>query len=111
MSPTEEDDWNASHEEHLSSTRPVMRFQLDNEPVAEVPLHYTDCGLDNVWLLSGFAIERDPRFGELISIQHEDDLLRAIALRLINQSATGAEARFLRKLIGPTVFWQIEKIG
>jgi hypothetical protein len=86
-----------------------MRLQLDNDPVADTPLRYTECGLDDVWLTSGFTVEVDPLYGTLITIRQEDDLCRAIGLRLVEQALAGPEARFLRRLIGPTLFWQVEQ--
>jgi putative transcriptional regulator len=60
--------------------------------------HYTDSGLDNVWLENGFTIENHPHYGELISITNVRGLHETIARWLIRQprTLTGAEFRFLR---------------
>ena len=61
--------------------------------------HYTECGLDNVWLLNGYMIEQHPNYGELFAIDHVDDLHRFIGRSLIAlpRLLNGAEFRFLRR--------------
>lgn len=60
--------------------------------------HYTESGLDNVWLENGYKIEPHPQYGELISIVNVKGLHEAIGRWLVNQPRTlvGAEFRFLR---------------
>jgi DNA-binding transcriptional regulator YiaG len=60
--------------------------------------HYTDSGLDNVWLENGYTIEEHPNYGPLISIKNIRGLHEAIGRWLISQPRTlsGAEFRFLR---------------
>lgn len=59
--------------------------------------HYTTCGLDDVYLLNGFEVQK---FGgqEAVAIHDIDGLHRVIALTLVQQEAriTGKEFRFLR---------------
>lgn len=59
--------------------------------------HYTECGLNNVWLVNGFEIHRTP-YGEGVSIHDVDGLNVAIGLALVEKSAplTPEEFRFLR---------------
>src|SRR5688572_4914880 len=59
------------------------------------PLHYTWCGLDDVYLRSGYHV--DPETGD-ITIQHLDGLHRAIGdyLARHKKTFTGKEIRFLR---------------
>lgn len=59
--------------------------------------HYTDSGLDNVWLENGYAVHSTP-YGEGISIQDTEGLHRAIGQWLISlpKPLNGAELRFLR---------------
>jgi DNA-binding transcriptional regulator YiaG len=59
--------------------------------------HYTDSGLDNVWLENGYTIHQTP-YGEGISIQNTEGLHRAIGEWLIAlpKPLSGAELRFLR---------------
>lgn len=59
--------------------------------------HYTDCGLDNVWLASGYKRVSSP-YGEGVSINDMDGLHRCIADLLVNKQGplTGSEFRFLR---------------
>jgi putative transcriptional regulator len=63
-----------------------------------VVYHYTESGLDNVWLENGFTVENHPAYGELVSIADIDGLHRAIGRVIVNQvrSLNGAEFRFLR---------------
>lgn len=61
------------------------------------PLHYNWCGLDDVYLRSGY--DRVPTDdGDDIVIQDMDGLHRAIALRLatVKKTLNGKEVRFLR---------------
>ncbi len=65
------------------------------------PFHYTACGLDNVWLLSGYEFLSTP-YGDGVTIRHMDELHRLIARGLIRDKKTlsGKEFRFLRKEMG-----------
>ncbi|SOC02161.1 helix-turn-helix domain-containing protein [Rhodobacter maris] len=59
--------------------------------------HYTECGLDTVYLLNGFEVTETP-YGRGVSIHDVDGLHRAIGLQLSEQSAplSGREFRFIR---------------
>jgi len=63
------------------------------------PYHYTECGLDNVYLFSGYDIELDPEYGETVSVKDAAALHVAIGIALCQTKKTlsGAELRFLRK--------------
>jgi len=69
----------------------------------KTPLHYTDCGLDNVYLVSGYEIENTP-YGEGLAIKNLDQLHKAIGLNLSSQKKvlSGKELRFLRKQMNLT---------
>jgi DNA-binding transcriptional regulator YiaG len=60
--------------------------------------HYTECGLNNVWLRNGYKVEKTP-YGEGVAIEDADGLHLAIGLRLVRDKPrlSGAEFRFLRK--------------
>lgn len=62
------------------------------------PLHYTDCGLDSVYLVSGYEIADTPH-GKGLSIKNLDQLHQAIGCQLASQKKVlaGKELRFLRK--------------
>lgn len=64
-------------------------------------LHYTACGLDNVWLASGFSC-KTTRHGEAVSVEDVDGLHRLLALALIDKPGrlSGKEFRFLRVQLG-----------
>lgn len=65
---------------------------------ARSPYHYTECGLSNIWLVSGY--EEEEYDGECyISIKDADALHHAIALHLVRQKSElkGEQVRFLRK--------------
>jgi DNA-binding transcriptional regulator YiaG len=66
------------------------------------PYHFKASGLPNVYLLNGVRIERDPDYGELVTIDHLPDLIMAIAFSVVSkpERLTGAEMRFLRKRMG-----------
>lgn len=63
----------------------------------KAPFHYTACGLDDVYLLSGYEVEETP-YGEGISIKNADGLHRAIGIFLVRNRKllSGKEVRFLR---------------
>jgi len=65
---------------------------------AKKPYHFTECGLDNVYLLNGFHIH-ETESGKGISFEDLEELHRAIALHLVrcDTHLSGKEFRFLRK--------------
>lgn len=64
-------------------------------------LHYTSCGLQNVWLMNGYRKKRTPH-GMAVAIENLEGLHRVIAKFLITYKPrlSGAELRFLRKELG-----------
>ena len=59
--------------------------------------HYTDCGLNNIYLVNGFnTIKTD--YGNAVSINNMDGLHKSIGLLLISsvRDLSGDEIRFLR---------------
>ena len=66
-------------------------------------LHYTACGLDNVWLANGFAI-KETKYGTGVSIEDVDGLHRLLASNLVEKEGllSGKEFRFLRVHLGLT---------
>jgi DNA-binding transcriptional regulator YiaG len=65
--------------------------------------HYTECGLDDVYLLSGFEYIATPR-GRSVRIHDLEGLHRAIGTVLVRdrQSLNGREFRFLRHELNQT---------
>ena len=65
--------------------------------MANSTYHYTECGLNNIYLLNGFCYI-DTQRGEAVSINDIDGLHRAIGLFLVTnkKDLTGDELRFLR---------------
>jgi len=65
--------------------------------------HYTDSGLDNVYLENGYTIHQTP-YGEGVSIEDTEGLHQAIGQWLVSlpKPLTGAECRFLRLEMGMT---------
>lgn len=59
--------------------------------------HYTDGGLDNVWLADGYEIRKTP-YGEGVSIDDLDGLCVAICLALAKRPSplSGTEFRYIR---------------
>ena len=81
---------------------PMMFGSIGNVPVGE-PLHYTTCGLDNVYLVSGF--NREKMDGEeYTSVDNVDGLYQLIALHLtvLLRPLRPQEIRFLRKYLNIT---------
>ncbi|HTJ93539.1 MAG TPA: helix-turn-helix domain-containing protein [Pararobbsia sp.] len=59
--------------------------------------HYTETGLQNVWLANGYH-RRKTTYGDAVSIEDADGLHRAIGRALAHKSyLTGSEFCFLRK--------------
>lgn len=63
--------------------------------------HYTECGLNNVWLINGY-VEHVTPYGKGVSVRNADDLHDQIAKSLAHagKKLTGKELRFLRCLVG-----------
>ena len=59
--------------------------------------HYTQCGLDDIWLVNGYEIYDTP-YGKGVSVQDVEGLSDLIAISLTEKPAplTGKEFRFLR---------------
>jgi len=73
------------------------RFRRKGEK-DQAPYHYTECGLDDVYLLSGYEKQQTP-YGEGVSIKDVDALHRTIGFCLVTKKKvlSGSELRFLRK--------------
>jgi putative transcriptional regulator len=67
------------------------------------PLHYRACGLEDVYLVNGFTIEKTD-YGSSTAIHDIEDLHRAIAKHLVRDKKrfSGKEFRFLRKQMDKT---------
>lgn len=80
----------------------VTAWQLDGDDVKE-PLHYPECGLDDVYLLNGYETVETP-YGSGIAVKDVDALREAIAWHLATRkkALTGKEIRFLRKQLDLT---------
>jgi putative transcriptional regulator len=79
-----------------NATQPSRVTEFDGKSV----LHYTACGLDNIYLLTGFEIRTNGAY----SIEALDDLYACIASTLVTkkQELNGKEIRFIRKQLGYT---------
>ncbi len=62
--------------------------------------HYTDGGLENVWLANGYVEHKTP-YGRAVSIHDLDGLSKAVCLSLVRKSnkLTGKEFRYLRQAL------------
>jgi putative transcriptional regulator len=63
--------------------------------------HYTECGLDNVWLLNGVRRETFGKYGPAIAVDDENTLWNVIGRTIANQDSrmVGQELKFLRTLL------------
>lgn len=79
----------------MNGTTQSGRRAADKKP----PYHYTECGLDDVYLESGFQVSRDAEYGDLVSVQDALGLHRVIGMHIIQTKKVlnGKEVRFLRK--------------
>lgn len=75
----------------------VNAWHRQGEQVRE-PLHYPECGLDDVYLLNGYEIT-ETAYGDGLSVTDVDGLRSAIAHSLATRKKilAGREVRFLRK--------------
>ena len=78
-------------------------FVRDGSARDKTPFHYTQCGLDNVYLVSGSTL-KDTAYGQSFTIRNIEGLHRAIARQLVRGRKTlnAKEIRFLRKQMGHT---------
>lgn len=74
-----------------------------NESPERERYHYTECGLENVYLLSGYERQIGP-YGEIVRVKHADDLHRIIGVHLARDKKvlSGKELRFLRNAMDVT---------
>lgn len=62
--------------------------------------HYTESGLNNIYLLNGFEVVDTP-YGKAMSVEDVEGLHKLIGSHLcMKQKLTGEEFRFLRKEMG-----------
>jgi DNA-binding transcriptional regulator YiaG len=62
--------------------------------------HFTDGGLDNIWLANGYT-EHKTSYGKGVSIHDLDGLVRALCLNLVQKphKLNGKEFRYLRQAL------------
>jgi putative transcriptional regulator len=67
------------------------------------PYHYTECGLNYVYLVDGFEV-LETAYGRVVQVANAGKLDRAIALAVVRRQSrlTGQEVRFLRGLLDMT---------
>lgn len=80
----------------------AMQF-VHSECAEKAPFQYRACGLDNVYLTSGYE-QKIVRGETYTAVMEADDLHKAIAEHLVlrRKVLRGQEVRFLRKLLGWT---------
>lgn len=63
--------------------------------------HYTQCGLDNVWLENGYKVKKTA-YGQAVAVEDADGLHQTLALELIAKQGrlSGKELKFLRVAMG-----------
>jgi DNA-binding transcriptional regulator YiaG len=75
----------------------LLTFTRRGQPASEEPLHYTACGLDDVYLFNGFKKETIAD-EEYVTIEDLDGLWKAIGLHLVTtrKALAPKEIKFLR---------------
>ena len=75
----------------------IHQFYRANEALCDAPLHYLDCGLDNIYLKNGFEVSEDDG-DKFLTVTDLDGLHRAIGLHIVlgRKAPSGKELRFLR---------------
>jgi|CXWL01.1.fsa_nt_gi DNA-binding transcriptional regulator YiaG len=83
----------------MTKTKEFRRRDEQDKP----PYHYTECGLDDIYLRSGYVIQSTPE-GDFVSVKDAEELLKAIGIHLVTakKELTGRELRFLRKHMDET---------
>ncbi|MDF2120112.1 hypothetical protein PY365_31580 [Roseiarcaceae bacterium H3SJ34-1] len=78
-------------------------FTRGGDAKASKLYHYTECGLDNIYLLDGFEIE-EVDGEEFVSVHDVDGLWKAIGLNLVANRKTFSptEIRFIRSQMDKT---------
>ncbi|MGO8068713.1 helix-turn-helix domain-containing protein [Rhizobium leguminosarum] len=79
----------------------VQSFYIPGEKLREEPLHYKDCGLDNIYLKNGFNVENHD--GEqYLTVTDIDGLHKAIGMHIVlgRKAPSGQELRFIRNELG-----------
>ena len=63
--------------------------------------HFTECGLDYIYLLNGYEEENDPDYGKLFTIHNSDELHEEIArnILLYKEKFEAQEVKFFRSLL------------
>jgi DNA-binding transcriptional regulator YiaG len=63
--------------------------------------HYTECGLDNVWLENGYTVKKTA-YGKATSVDDAIGLQQVLTLELTQKKGrvTGKELRFMRTALG-----------
>ncbi len=63
--------------------------------------HYTQCGLDNVWLENGYTVKKTA-YGQAVAVDDADGLHQTLALELVAKPGrlSGKELKFLRIALG-----------
>lgn len=74
--------------------------------------HYTECGIDGIWLANGYETIDTP-YGEATAVHDPQGLHHLIALDLVNGKPrlTGADLRFLRGVMDRTQAEVAELVG
>jgi DNA-binding transcriptional regulator YiaG len=87
-------------------------FHIGGRELAAEPLHYTACGLDDVYLLNGFRVE-ETEYGRGVAVENIDGLHAAIALNVVTRRKRldGKELRFLRKQMDLTQAELAQRLG
>ncbi|MBB4201147.1 DNA-binding transcriptional regulator YiaG [Rhodoblastus sphagnicola] len=75
----------------------IRHFAIKGEAFCKEPLHYTDCGLDNIYLRNGFSLDADEE-DQYLTVADIDGLHRAIGMNIVltRKAPSGKELRFLR---------------
>ena len=83
-------------------TKPEL-FYIGGSAPAPKPYHYKECGLDNIYLGSGFSLE-EADGDQYVSIINVDGLWKSIGLMLVTRKKTLSpkEIRFLRMQMDKT---------
>ncbi len=70
---------------------------------SEQPYHYTECGLDYVYLADGYTVH-ETGYGPAVEVHNAVELNRKIAREIVRRQGplTGQEVRFLRGLMDLT---------
>ena len=77
------------------------KIRNNRDEIKMEPYHYTECGLDNVWIANGFSRKKFGAHDCAVMVHDQKGLWDVIARQIIDQDSriVGQQLRFLRSML------------